>query len=68
MNKTIIEDGKLDLVELQKILEIKDDSKIVPNNGLFYSDAELDKLLDRSDMYQQMENNNKENVIDSYKC
>lgn len=36
------------------MLEATESCKIVQSTGLYYTDDELDTLLDRSDLYEQM--------------
>lgn len=45
---------EINFEELAIMLENDDRSKIIKSNGLLFSDQELDALLDRSELYEQL--------------
>lgn len=47
-------DKDLDMEGLLKILETDDSSLVIHRNSDIFSDEEWDKLLDRSDLYEEM--------------
>lgn len=49
-----------DVIELQKLLEEDDHNLVIQPNGTVFTDEEIEKLLDRSDLYEEM-NKKKEN-------
>ncbi|XP_018333272.1 lymphoid-specific helicase-like isoform X2 [Agrilus planipennis] len=68
LEKIVMQDGKfkslkgddkaraeLDLEELQRLLNLSDYSQKIHSNGYVFSDEELEKLLDRSDLYKELE-------------
>ncbi|KAF5306994.1 hypothetical protein FQR65_LT07217 [Abscondita terminalis] len=66
LEKIVIKDGKfknviskktsvdLDLEELQKILESSETAHKIQSNGFVFTDEELNVLLDRTELYDQM--------------
>lgn len=46
--------NKIDIQELKTMLNDTESFKIIESTGTFYTDEELDDLLDRSDLYKQI--------------
>ena len=46
------EDSGIDLEELRRLLNSRDHERVIHPNGFVFSDEELDKLLDRSDLLE----------------
>lgn len=50
------------IVELQKLLEAEDHNMVVHSNGKVISDQEIEQLLDRSELYEEMEKRNQKQL------
>lgn len=48
-----------DLKELEELLNSVDHNQVIHSNGYVFTDIELNRMLDRSDLYAQMEQRKK---------